>query len=145
MRTDHLAAEEHAGHVDLETAPPEVEGIVFEAGRLEGGDRVLDHIVDCGVVDQHIDLSEYIDRAHEQGADGMRIGDVGAEAERRAAVLGLERHGEFLGGLVVEVGGDHMRSGTSQRVTVLSANEPQGTGDDGDSVVETEGARRVSE
>ena len=57
LGADHLAAQEGPGHIDIQGALPLIQRIVLETRPFQRGGRVLEFIVDRGVVHQDVDPS----------------------------------------------------------------------------------------
>jgi hypothetical protein len=142
LRADDLRAEERARDVDVERPLPELERIVLEPRELGARLRALEHVVDGGVVDEHVDPAEPRERRAEQRLDARLLRDVGGDAGRGVALdLARELGRERATPLLVDVGDDDARAGVREGAGVMPAEEARRARHDRDAPVEREEIR----
>jgi len=127
---DHLArhplqAEEDALAIDAHDAIPVLFGEIHDVGAPR----------DAGVVHEDVDLAERVHGAAGHRVDALEVPDVGAERQRLAPER-ADAVGGGLGGRLLEVDGDDMGAGVSQRQRRRAADAACGAGDHRDSISE---------
>ena len=97
---------------------------------------VVGGVHDPGVVEQHVEAPEFRLGRGDHGSRLLGLGDIGLDGDGLAAVSG-DDPGGFVGGVVVQVDGNHRCPLRGEEEGGLAADPGTGPGDESDFVSES--------